>query len=210
MSVLSDKQIEEEFFKDNIVIQPFNSSHMGNCSYDVTLGEWYYRGNPRDDLLIYNPWHDDIDAYWTSLNQAREVTTKEMAQQYHSKIGDKIIVIQPNELILGHTQEFIGGRNNITTMMKTRSSLGRSGISVCKCAGWGDVGYFSRWTMEIQNTLNVPVVLTVGKRIAQIVFMYTGEVSTDYNGKYQKYSCLDRLMHEWKPDWMLPRLDKDT
>ena len=45
---------------------------------------------------------------------------------------DQIIWIKPGETILGHTMEFIGGRNSITTMMKARSSMGRNFIEVCK------------------------------------------------------------------------------
>ena len=45
---------------------------------------------------------------------------------------EKIIWIQPGETILAHTQEFIGGRGSVTTMMKARSSLGRNFIEVCK------------------------------------------------------------------------------
>jgi hypothetical protein len=37
--------------------------------------------------------------------------------------------------ILGHTNEFLGGRGSVTTMMKARSSMGRNFIEVCKCAG---------------------------------------------------------------------------
>lgn len=55
-------------------------------------------------------------------------------------IEDLIIWVAPGETILGHTEEFIGGRHNVTTMMKARSSMGRNFIEVCKCAGWGDVG----------------------------------------------------------------------
>ena len=47
--------------------------------------------------------------------------------------------LHPGETILAHTQEFIGGRECVTTMMKARSSLGRVFVAVCKCAGWGDV-----------------------------------------------------------------------
>jgi dCTP deaminase len=119
----------------------------------------------------------------------------------------------PGETILGHTQEFIGGRDHITTMMKARSSLGRSFISVCKCAGWGDVGYINRWTMEIQNTSNKYYIpLIVGRRIAQIVFFETGPIqATDYaaGGKYQSEGTLAQLKKSWKPHMMLPQLYRD-
>ena len=37
---------------------------------------------------------------------------------------ERIIWLNPGETILGHTSEFIGGRQTVTTMMKARSSLG--------------------------------------------------------------------------------------
>jgi hypothetical protein len=52
------------------------------------------------------------------------------------KPDDRIIWLKPGETILGHTNEFVGGRWTVTTMMKARSSLGRNFIEVCKCAGW--------------------------------------------------------------------------
>lgn len=45
---------------------------------------------------------------------------------------DLIIWVKPGETILGHTQEYIGGRKKVTTMMKARSSMGRNFIEVCK------------------------------------------------------------------------------
>jgi len=100
-------------------------------------------------------------------------------------------------------------------MMKARSSLGRNFIEVCKCAGWGDVGYVNRWTMEItNNSRNYLIPLVVGRRIAQIIFFETGPIlGADYtsNGKYQSSQNITKLRKEWKPEMMLPRLwaDKD-
>ena len=36
---------------------------------------------------------------------------------------DRVILLAPGETVLGHTQEFIGGREHITTMMKGGPSL---------------------------------------------------------------------------------------
>jgi dCTP deaminase len=98
-------------------------------------------------------------------------------------------------------------------MMKARSSLGRSFIEVCKCAGWGDVGYVNRWTMEItNNSHNYSIPLIVGRRIAQIIFFETGPIEgADYSkkGKYASSTSLSALKKSWKPDMMLPRLDTD-
>lgn len=62
-------------------------------------------------------------------------------------------------------------------MMKARSSIGRNFIEVCKCAGWGDVGYINRWTMEItNNSSHYAIPLVVGRRIGQIIFFETGPI----------------------------------
>jgi hypothetical protein len=72
-------------------------------------------------------------------------------------------------------------------MMKARSTWGRNFITVCKCAGWGDVGYVNRWTMEIANSSrNKHIPLVVGRRIAQIVFF---EVEPILDQSLGAFSC---------------------
>ncbi len=108
--------------------------------------------------------------------------------------NDQIILLEPGETILAHTNEFIGGKHHITTMMKARSSLGRNFIEVCKCAGWGDVGYTNRWTMEItNNSSHYSIPLVVGRRIAQIIFFETGPIINDNYTKTGKYQSSDDI-----------------
>ena len=114
--------------------------------------------------------------------------------------------MNPGETILAHTNERIGGQRCITTEMKARSTLGRSFIAVCKCAGWGDIGYTNVWTFEITNfSRNHIVPLVVGRRIAQIVFYETVECDRSYTkeGKYHD------VTKEWSPHDMLPRAYED-
>jgi dCTP deaminase len=84
---------------------------------------------------------------------------------------------------------------------------------VCKCAGWGDVGYINRWTMEItNNSRHYAIPLVVGRRIAQIVFFETGHIlNNDYSssGKYQSHQDLTKMKKEWNPSSMLPKLYLD-
>ena len=124
-----------------------------------------------------------------------------------------LIWISPVESILAHTIEFIGGRTTVTTMMKARSSMGRNFIEVCKCAGWGDIGYVNRWTMEItNNSRNYSIPLVVGRRIAQIVFFDSdGTDGTDYakGGKYQSSLDVNEVKKMWTPYDMLPRMYLD-
>lgn len=219
---LSDKRILEEIKNKNILISPFKKTNLSTSSYDVTLGEFYYRElNPgRYHNKIYNIWDKKhIDRVWgTKPRKAK--TAREVFKNLHFEFNnikptDKVILLNPGETILAHTNEFIGGMNKITTMMKARSSLGRSFIEVCKCAGWGDVGYTNRWTMEItNNSSHYAIPLVVGRRIAQIIFFETGEIlnkDKDYNkeGKYGFSIDIKKMKRDWKPEMMIPKLYKD-
>jgi len=216
---LSDKRILEEKKKGTVVIEPFAKENLATSSYDVTLGEWYYREQPPENhKKVFNLYcKSDNDKVWgTEPQRAKKAkdSFSEFNFEYDGiKPDDKVILLEPGETILAHTNEFIGGRNTVTTMMKARSSMGRNFINVCKCAGWGDVGYINRWTMEIQNSSQHYIIpLVVGRRIAQIVFFETGPIAKkDYAaiGKYQTTTDLKKIKKEWKPEDMLPRLYND-
>jgi len=203
----------------SVIIEPFDRRNLATSSYDVTLGEYFFAEQPpahfENIFNIYDKAH--VDHVWgTTPKKAK--TAREMFKKYNFdwkgiSPDDKVILMAPGETILAHTNEFIGGREHVTTMMKARSSLGRSFISVCKCAGWGDVGYTNRWTMEIQNTsAHYYIPLVVGRRIAQIIFFETGPiVGADYaaSGKYASSTKISEMKKMWKPEMMLPRLWTD-
>ncbi|MDB5237112.1 MAG: dUTPase [Parcubacteria group bacterium] len=202
------------------MISPFEREQLATSSYDVTLGEWFYREQPPQyNHALYNIWSKDhMEHVWGAGKVERAVVAKEAFKKYNFEWDgihptDKVIILRPGETILAHTNEYIGGKEHITTMMKARSSMGRNFIEVCKCAGWGDVGYVNRWTMEItNNSKNYIIPLVVGRRIAQIIFFETGPVlATDYtkSGKYASSTNLAELKKTWKPEDMLPKLWTD-
>src|SRR3989338_9878845 len=215
----SDKKILEAMKTGDIIITPFKRENLATSSYDLTLGEDFLVEQPPDHFQnIFNIYEkEQIERVWGKKPIKAQIA-KEVFKDYKFTFGnispnDKVILLAPGETILAHTNEFIGGLNHITTMMKARSSLGRSFIAVCKCAGWGDVGYVNRWTMEITNSsTHYHVPLIVGSRIAQIVFFETGEIlGKDYTagGKYQTPASLQALKNKWRPTDMLPRLYLD-
>ena len=218
---LSDKRILEEKKKGDIVISPFKQDNLNTSSYDVTLGEYFFREESHDGIHpvynIYNKSH--TDRVWGTQAErapkAKDVFRGVDFEWVGISPNDRVILMQPGETILAHTNEYIGGKNHITTQMQARSTIGRNFIEVCKCAGWGDVGYTNRWTMEITNNSRSQVIpLVVGRRIAQIVFLETGEIlDRDYsvNGKYQTSNDLAVLKKNWKPADMLPKayMDRD-
>jgi len=202
-----------------VLIEPFNKDNLSTSSYDVTLGQWYFREGGTSNLQnIYNVYDKaHTDRVWGTTPKKAEKASKVFKHLNFDYNGidpnDLIILLEPGETILAHTNEFIGGINSVTTMMKARSSLGRNFIEVCKCAGWGDVGYTNRWTMEItNNSRNYIIPLVPGRRIAQIIFFETGEIlKKDYTktGKYQSCTDIKKLKKDWKPEMMLPRLYND-
>jgi len=219
---LSDRTILEEMKKGDIVISPFKREQLATSSYDVTLGEWFFREQPsKYNHSLYNIWSKKhMEHVWGADKVERAVPAKEAFKKYNFtwdgiSPNDKVIILRPGETILAHTNEFIGGKNHITTMMKARSSMGRNFIEVCKCAGWGDVGYVNRWTMEItNNSKNYIIPLVVGRRIAQIIFFETGPILDDgknyaASGKYATSTNLKDLQKSWQPYEMLPKLYKD-
>lgn len=224
--LLGKPEIEKYLLNGDITITPFKPENLGSAQYDVTLGEHFYRERgvtehrnpPRGWSAVYNPFDEQhVRDKWELCKPAPHEWYAERVGRWLKNVGrdEKLILLEPGEIILGHTEEFIGGSCNfITTMMKARSSLGRNGVEVCRCAGMGDVGYFTRWTMEIVNTSRFQTIaLPVGRRVAQLLFFQVEPVAAgdvyDKGGKYQTSSKLAELMAEWTPEQMLPKQWRD-
>lgn len=224
MSVYSNKQIKEAIKSGHIVCTPYDPKHVSHASLDVTLGFYYYRTGQENKGYVYNPFVEtDVKRYFGDVRQA--IPHQDWCAANGVKLLDNIppdhpvIPLRPGERILAHTHEFFGIKPPGAYMVKSRSSWGRNGIAVCFDAGWVDPGYINRLTLEIYNlNQHETVLLPVGERIAQAVFLETGEVEGNYgegrddgmSGKYQTGTNLDELIAAWTPDQMLPRAYKDT
>lgn len=206
------------------MIDPFNEKNLVNTSYDVRLGKFYFRQKHLDHIKTLNPFDEkSLRKLYSDVSEAIPVSQVRSLDNPFSGLHDSdlIILIAPNETILAHTIEFIGGRGGIpgvcraaTAEMRARSSVGRIGIAVCKCAGWGDIGYINRWTMEITNFSTAVIPLPVGMRIAQIIFREVEPVEEKdlyhtSTGKYQTTLDLEEIKKSWKPEDMLPKLYQD-
>lgn len=227
-SLLSSPAIRAQLGK-GVIIDKFDPNSLHNCSYDVRIGSWHYRRqDPVDtgEAGVYNPL--DPDAVALHLGKPQKAKPASNFDEYRrhpwTNIDptDLIILMRPGELILGHTLEFVGGTKDpktgrcFTAEMKARSSIGRVGFEVCRCAGWGDVGYVNRWTMEIKNDSGSVIILVAGMRVGQMKFyevdpipdseMYGAKTGRDH---YQKGVKLGEIKRAWKPEMMVPRLTKD-
>lgn len=223
MSVYSNKQIKQAIEEGHIVCTPYNPKHVAHASLDVTLGFYYYRTGQAKRGFVYNPFSEgDTHRYFGEVHQAiahKDWCTANGVQLLENIPADHpVIPLRPGERILAHTHEFFGIKPPGAYQVKARSSWGRNGVAVCFDAGWVDPGYINRLTLEIYNlNEHETVLLPVGERIAQAVFLETGEVEGSYgesrdggmSGKYQQGSNLDEIIEMWRPEMMLPRAFKD-
>lgn len=221
--VYSNIDIRKAIADGHIICQPYNPKHVAHASLDVTLGYYYYRTGQEKRGFVYNPFDEsDVRRYFGELQQA--VSHQDWCNANGVKplanipLDHPVIPLRPGERILAHTHEFFGIKPPGAYQVKARSSWGRNGVSVCFDAGWVDPGYINRLTLEIYNlNEHETVLLPVGERIAQAVFLTTGEVEGSYgegrdqgfSGKYQQGSDLEEIIASWTPEQMLPRAYKD-
>lgn len=212
--VFGDIEIREALASGQIAIDPFDEVLLNSSSYDVTLGENFYICEAELHQNDYSPYDEkEVRKYFKGPLKALPsgVWCASNHRDHWPGIepDEMIIVLEPGECMLGHTEEFIGAFYGATTEMKARSSMGRNNISVCDDAGKGDVGYVKRWTCEIRNKNKaVSVPLIVGQPFAQISWLHVADSSINYAdvGHYQSGKTLEEVKVEWKEKNMLPRL----
>jgi len=213
-AALSDRDILREMKNGNIRILGFKNNHLNNSSYDLTVGQFYYQTDSRreSDISIFNPLRpEQVHAYWGNLRVAARLENDPIDSYRRAGInkGDQYIIISPGCSILSHTNEFIGTSGRIGAFIQNRSSAIRANI--VSFGGWVDVGYFGRLTIVLHNGTKAQMIVRVGDRINQIIFLRTGKVNHTYNGQYQmtpKSLTFEDLNQSWTPEAMLPKIMK--
>lgn len=174
--MLSDTDILKAMERGDIIIKDFDRARLGPNSYDVRLGNVFF------ELIWFRgqPWFIGPEVY---------------------EDGDTVSV--PQGTLLAMTKDVIGSRGKIRGKLYARSTSKRTGVSVCMCAGLGDIGYSNHWTMELSgfSRIGEPRV-TVGQRIAQIEFSEAErEPEKPYTGQYK--------INDW-PMCMIPKDYRET
>lgn len=157
--ILSGKEILKNIKEKKIVIEPFDESKVNPNSYNLTLS---------DELLVYE--NDLLDM--KIPNKTKKI-----------KIPEEGLILEPNRLYLGRTNEFTK-TEKFVPMLEGRSSTGRLGLFIHVTAGFGDIGFAGYWTLEIFCVQ--PIKVYPNTQICQIYYHdILGEYDLYKSGKYQ-------------------------
>ena len=156
--ILSGREILKHIGKE-IIIEPFDKSRINPNSYNLSLA---------NELLVYD--HTVLD-----------MKTPNPAS--HIEIPEEGLLLEPNRLYLGRTNEYTVTDHYIP-MLEGRSSTGRLGLFIHVTAGFGDVGFAGYWTLEIFCVQPIRIYPKV--EICQIYYHdIDGEYDSYQGGKYQ-------------------------
>ena len=165
--ILSGKMIKEKLGED-IIIRPFDEANVNPNSCNLTL---------HNELLVYEDYELDMKV----PNPTQSII-----------IPEEGFVLQPGTLYLGRTREYTETRNFVP-MLEGRSSIGRLGLFVHVCAGFGDVGFKGYWTLEIHCIQ--PIRIYAGVGICQIYYhAIEGDYDPYVSGKYQDNTGIQASM----------------
>jgi dCTP deaminase len=227
MTLLSNTDILRHMQSGAVVIEPFNARSLNNVSYDLTLGDTVMRYKPDAgvvDLSVDDPAEmfvphralrvgnakpahllcsgERVLAHSREIAGGRQVTC-----QVCAGTGKEHHVFPPAAGVCPACK----GRKvvAVTTHLQATSTCARIGLSVCQCAGWGDVGYVSPWTLEVQNHSPRDLWIPVGAVLAQVCFHEVEPIidgtSYEQGGGYQQSANVDVIRATWTPAKMLPK-----
>lgn len=158
--ILNGDEIIEAHRQGEICIDPWNEDCVGTNSYDIAL---------HSELVIYTTHVLDPK----NNNPSKKIILPEDG-----------FILWPCEFILGATAETVANPSNeLVPMIEGRSSIARLGLSIHETAGFGDIGFAGRWTLEI--SCRKPIKLYPGMPIGQLYWIRTHPTDKRYRGRYQ-------------------------
>ncbi|TFD96611.1 dCTP deaminase [Jeotgalibacillus sp. R-1-5s-1] len=161
--ILSGKSIREKLTSGELDISPYTEEQIQPASIDLRLGEHFLT----------------IDEHaGTALSMEEEAAYRSVRVE---KGGT--IVIPPQSFLLATTVESVRLPSHLTAFVEGRSSIGRLGLFI-QNAGWVDPGFYGQITLELFNANRLPITLTPGRRICQLVVAEVDQPADPYEGKY--------------------------
>lgn len=171
--MLTGAEIIRRVENGDIFISDFNKEKVNPNSYNLTLS---------NKLKTYGDIYIDDDMHKHTIFSGILDMKKDNYTVEHT-IPEEGLVLYPGILYIGSTNEKTAC-DNLIPCIDGRSSIGRLGINVHATAGFGDVGFHGKWTLEI--SVVHPIRIYPNCEICQIYFDEPiGDTSIKYHGKYQ-------------------------
>ena len=193
--ILCRESILAAHAEGRIVIDPFDAELVGINSVDVRLGGEVFELVGSDIRDLYAP----DDSRWRKVEPVTVAQLRALNPGFGGttlRDDDLCFVFRSGGFYLATTLEAIGTAalpggaadgEALVPEMKARSTVGRQGLTVALCAGLGDVGYTSRWALEVRVVDYGDVPVAVGTPVAQVVFHTATPTDAAYEGatRYQ-------------------------
>ena len=170
--VLSSEQIQARLGatgSQRLIVRP----HMAGIAEGVSL-----------DIRLANQFIVFVRSRTTSFDPVRVDQHPQSMQRFIELRWGEQFVLHPNELVLAATLEYLVIPSDLTAQVVTRSSYGRLGL-LSATAVQVQPNFHGCLTLELVNLGTVPLELTPGERIAQLVFIQTSETARGDS----KYHC---------------------
>jgi len=155
MPILSDKDLRAYVEGQRLGIRPFDDARVQPASIDLTLA---------DEFMTYPSAPEVIggltSTYAIDMDHAKEVQPRRFVTQKFQ--------LEPHELVLCSTAEYVSIPHDIQAQVHGKSSLGRIGLLVHVTAGFIDPGFEGNITLEMYNLNKRPIILRAGKPICQL------------------------------------------
>ncbi|MDE6040205.1 MAG: dCTP deaminase [Muribaculaceae bacterium] len=161
--ILTGPEIRKQVERGRITISPFDAENLNPNSYNIRSG---------NTVIMY------AVRKWIDLRDSSTWDTTAVTYD----IPEDGFMLRPGNLYLIPTQEVIGS-NYFEPIITGRSSAGRLGIAIHQEAGFADIGYLGRLTMQVKVTY--PTKIYPNIPCAQVYFLTAYGKIQRYEGRYQ-------------------------
>ena len=200
-AILTEDDIIRELASNNIILhEPGRdcSDNITSTGIDVTLGDTFFLPSPRRRKHAVNPLkHEHVQSYYLEKCHALTFTPAEneheKARTLGLNVGQRYFILEPGMTVLSHTREFVGSRKHILSQMVGQDYLIPVNLTVNNNCRWSPPNYVDRWPLYITNRSSSFIVLTVGMKIARIMFFPTTAPIPE-DGKFN----LDSITNQWE------------